>query len=123
MAGWRPGFAGPLEPPHEVHGLRGDPGESLIQTMLHPPTRASVRKGVRGGNLGFPHARRSLAGSCKTPPSGPSMLAGMEQRISLITLGVRDLPRARDFYEALGWRGAVQPDDEVVFFQAGGMVL
>ena len=47
----------------------------------------------------------------------------MEQRISLITLGVRNLARARAFYEALGWTGAVQPDDEVVFFQAGGMVL
>jgi uncharacterized protein len=47
----------------------------------------------------------------------------MEQRISLITLGVSDLPRARAFYEALGWRGAQQPDDEIVFFQAGGMVF
>jgi catechol 2,3-dioxygenase-like lactoylglutathione lyase family enzyme len=47
----------------------------------------------------------------------------MEQRISLITLGVNDLPRARAFYEALGWRGAQQPDDEIVFFQAGGMVF
>src|SRR5207237_7619514 len=47
----------------------------------------------------------------------------MEQRITLITLGVRDLGRARAFYEALGWTDAVQPDDEVVFFQAGGMVL
>jgi catechol 2,3-dioxygenase-like lactoylglutathione lyase family enzyme len=47
----------------------------------------------------------------------------MEQRISLITLGVDDLARARAFYEALGWTGARQPDDEVVFFQAGGMVF
>jgi len=47
----------------------------------------------------------------------------MEQRISLITLGVRDLRRARAFYEALGWSGAQQPDDEVCFFQAGGMVF
>jgi catechol 2,3-dioxygenase-like lactoylglutathione lyase family enzyme len=47
----------------------------------------------------------------------------MEQRISLVTLGVGDLPRARAFYEALGWRGAQQPDDEIVFFQAGGMVF
>jgi predicted enzyme related to lactoylglutathione lyase len=47
----------------------------------------------------------------------------MEQRISLITLGVSDLSRARRFYEALGWTGAQQPDDEVCFFQAGGMVL
>src|SRR5260370_13403497 len=47
----------------------------------------------------------------------------MEQRISLVTLGVRDLARARAFYEALGWRGAQQPDDEVAFYQAGGMVF
>jgi len=47
----------------------------------------------------------------------------MEQRISLVTLGVRDLARARAFYEALGWRSAQQPDDEIAFFQAGGMVF
>ncbi len=48
---------------------------------------------------------------------------GMEQRISLVTLGVTDLGRARRFYEALGWSGAQQPDAEVCFFQAGGMVF
>jgi catechol 2,3-dioxygenase-like lactoylglutathione lyase family enzyme len=47
----------------------------------------------------------------------------VEQRISLVTLGVSDLPRARRFYESLGWGGAQQPDDEVCFFQAGGMVF
>jgi predicted lactoylglutathione lyase len=47
----------------------------------------------------------------------------MEQRISLVTLGVTDLHRARSFYEAMGWVGAQQPNDEVCFFQAGGMVL
>jgi catechol 2,3-dioxygenase-like lactoylglutathione lyase family enzyme len=45
----------------------------------------------------------------------------MEQRVSLITLGVTDLPRARRFYEALGWRG--QEVEETVFFQAGGLGL
>ena len=45
----------------------------------------------------------------------------MEQRLSLVTLGVSDLPRARSFYEALGWRG--QDVEETVFFQVGGMVL
>ena len=35
----------------------------------------------------------------------------MEQRLSLVTLGVRDLPRARAFYEALGWRTGAGPDD------------
>jgi catechol 2,3-dioxygenase-like lactoylglutathione lyase family enzyme len=47
----------------------------------------------------------------------------MEQRVSLITLGVADLARARSFYEALGWTTGAKPDDDVVFFQAGGMVV
>ena len=46
----------------------------------------------------------------------------MEQRLSLVTLGVEDLGRARRFYEAMGWRPTGDPPG-VVFFQAGGMVL
>src|SRR5687767_12098217 len=45
----------------------------------------------------------------------------MEQRISLITLGVTDLARARAFYERLGWRG--QEIEQTVFFQAGGLAV
>ncbi len=47
----------------------------------------------------------------------------MEQRVSLITLGVADLGRARDFYQAMGWQAGTAPADDVVFFQAGGMVV
>ena len=47
----------------------------------------------------------------------------MEQRLSLVTLGVRDLARAKAFYEAMGWTNNAQPEDDVVFFQAGGMVV
>ena len=47
----------------------------------------------------------------------------MKQRVSLITLGSADLGRARAFYEALGWRTEAEPDDEVVFFQAGDMIV
>ena len=47
----------------------------------------------------------------------------MEARVSLVTLGVADVDRSRRFYEALGWRGEATPDGEVVFFQAGGMVV
>ena len=47
----------------------------------------------------------------------------MEQRVSLVTLGVADLRRARAFYEALGWTTNGGPDDDIVFFQAGGMVI
>jgi predicted lactoylglutathione lyase len=46
----------------------------------------------------------------------------MEQRVSLITLGVADVARARAFYEALGWTSDTDLED-VVFFQAGGMVV
>jgi catechol 2,3-dioxygenase-like lactoylglutathione lyase family enzyme len=46
----------------------------------------------------------------------------MEQRVSLVTLGVADTARARAFYEALGWSGQ-SPDGDVVFFQAGCMIV
>jgi uncharacterized protein len=45
----------------------------------------------------------------------------VEQRVSLITLGVADLPRARAFYERLGWHG--QEVEQTVFFQTGGSAV
>ncbi|MGY6501004.1 MAG: VOC family protein [Acidimicrobiales bacterium] len=45
----------------------------------------------------------------------------MDQRISLVTLGVADIVRSRRFYEALGWQG--QEVEETVFFQAGGQAV
>jgi len=47
----------------------------------------------------------------------------MDQRISIITLGVADLQRSRDFYERLGWRPSMAKAEGVVFFQAGGLAL
>ena len=47
----------------------------------------------------------------------------MEQRLSLVTLGVADLERAKAFYEALGWVTNTDPGIGVYFFQAGGMVV
>ena len=47
----------------------------------------------------------------------------MEQRVSLITLGVTDVALFRLFYDALGWTTRAKADDDVVFFQAGGMVV
>ena len=46
----------------------------------------------------------------------------MEQRLSLVTLGVRDLDYARNFYEALGWR-VTSGTDDIAFFQTGCMVV
>jgi predicted lactoylglutathione lyase len=47
----------------------------------------------------------------------------MEQRLSLVTLGVRDMARARGFYERLGWRASSASNEAVTFFQAGGVVF
>jgi uncharacterized protein len=50
----------------------------------------------------------------------------MEQRLSLITLGVSDVSRAQTFYEALGWHldgGVDDETDHVAFFQAGGLIV
>lgn len=50
----------------------------------------------------------------------------MQQRLSLITIGVGDVTRAQAFYEALGWHvdGGVDDDtDQVAFFQANGLIV
>ena len=47
----------------------------------------------------------------------------MKQRLNLVTLGVADLGRSRRFYEALGWTTGAGQEDDVVFFQAGEMVV
>ncbi|HEV8461261.1 MAG TPA: VOC family protein [Gaiellaceae bacterium] len=47
----------------------------------------------------------------------------MDQRVSLITLGVSDLARSRAFYEALGWKTNSDPEMGVVFFQTGGLIV
>jgi predicted lactoylglutathione lyase len=47
----------------------------------------------------------------------------LEPRVSLITLGVADLSRARAFYAALGWQAAAESADGIAFFQLPGQVL
>jgi uncharacterized protein len=47
----------------------------------------------------------------------------VEQRMSIVTLGVADLKRSREFYERLGWRRSMATAEGVVFFQTGGMAL
>lgn len=47
----------------------------------------------------------------------------MEQRLSLVTLGVADVARAQAFYERLGWRASSRSQDDVAFFQAGSLVV
>ncbi len=51
-------------------------------------------------------------------------MSSFEPRVSLITLGVADLARARAFYETgLGWRASPASQGDIVFFQMGGMAL
>ncbi|MBT6117358.1 MAG: VOC family protein [Rhodospirillaceae bacterium] len=47
----------------------------------------------------------------------------MEQRLSIVTLGVRDIAASLTFYEGLGWRAAPPSNDQVTFFEMGGMIL
>jgi len=47
----------------------------------------------------------------------------MEQRLSLVTLGVGDLELSRTFYRNLGWKESPASNDDVAFFQTGGIVV
>ena len=47
----------------------------------------------------------------------------MEQRLSILTLGVADLGRSRAFYERLGWARSAASNEAILFFQAGSMAL
>ncbi len=47
----------------------------------------------------------------------------MEQRISIVTLGVLDLARSRAFFERLGWKRSVKGAEGIAFFQAGAIAL
>ena len=63
----------------------------------------------------------SRAAGNNARPIALSIVPDVEQRVSLVTIGVDDVARAKAFYEALGWRG--QEVEETVFFQAGGMAV
>src|SRR3546814_12874257 len=72
-----------------------------------------ARRGARDGRVSVQQSSRA----------GPLATYGadMDQRITIVTLGVHDLGRSRRFYEDLGWRG--QAVEETGFFQAGGQAL
>src|SRR5258706_14282711 len=92
---------------HRGQRSRARRGAGNIQRQALPWTKAD-------------HRPRSLS---QVDLNGRPHTWPMEQRISLVTFGVRDLGRALAFYKALGWSDAQQPDDEIASFQAGGMVF
>jgi uncharacterized protein len=78
--------------------------------------------------VGFSEALRpatsQFEGSAgRAAQASPTASSRMEQRISVVTLGVRDLDESRSFYERLGWRRSALNAEGVVFFQVGGMIL
>ncbi len=77
--------------------------------VAHAGTTTKAQVNPRGGR-----GPRSATAACEAGP--------MDQRVSLVTLGVSDIARARSFYEDLGWSGET-PDGDVIFFQAGGMIV
>src|SRR4051812_2580253 len=63
-----------------------------------------------------------MAVSCKTRRVDDAIVARMDQRISMITLPVADVPASRAFYERIGWT-VTFTDGDIVMFQTGGMIL
>jgi uncharacterized protein len=116
--------------PTNVTGLAIEAGLHLAPSLELGPHRTTPFRSMNGstnlpGSDGPTRTRERAAepdANIATHTRTPSVCdaGGMEQRISLVTLGVTDLSRARSFYEALGWSGAQQPDAEVCFFQRVG---
>jgi len=48
---------------------------------------------------------------------------GLAPRLSIVTLGVSNVARARSFYEKLGWQPSSASQEQIVFFQLSGVVL
>jgi len=47
----------------------------------------------------------------------------MEPRVSIVTLGVKDLQRSFEFYTGLGFPSSRSPEDGIIFFKTGGVCL
>ena len=106
---WR---AGPLPPPRPPRSL---PPGAVVKRL----GRSGIRVGGDDLADALEPAYRAFAALSPTRPCNDR---AVEQRLSLVTLGVTDLDAARRFYEALGWTETPRAEG-VVFFQAGGMVV
>src|SRR5262249_37360495 len=106
------------DPGRDGHALRSRARLRLAEPLLFgaEPGQHPREDRARGGGGGG-------AGQAEPPGQRGAGERRMEQRLSLITLGVADVPRSRRFYEALGWRASGASQEDVTFFQAGGMAL
>src|SRR6185503_14254421 len=99
------------------------PGSGSARTASSIATRRASAAGCCGCSRCWRRSpsRRALPGCCDgfrlrraAPRSGPAI----DQRMTLITLGVADLEASRAFYERLGWRRSVEKAEGVAFYQA-----
>ena len=121
MGGWKDSGVGSR---HGAGGIRKYTKQQTLLVTRFAPTNKDIHM--------LPVRLEAARRSCSAAPSSCSGAAasatsrprGMDQRLSLVTLGVADLSRAVAFYEALGWRAANDwAEQGVAFFQAGGMVV
>lgn len=69
-------------------------------------------------------SQSAAPGESQTEKEAPASSGAVDQRISMITLGVSDLTRSRKFYEALGWKPVAKSKyDGIIFFQLNGQAL
>ena len=99
--------------------LRGQGGDSLQGLVAQSGEEMNPAELVDGWAAHQP----SVVAGGSDRPVGAWQYHAVEQRLSLVTLGVSDIARSRRFYEALGWSTDSEAGDDVVFFRAGGMVL
>jgi catechol 2,3-dioxygenase-like lactoylglutathione lyase family enzyme len=80
-----------------------------------------TRRDLLAGFSALPFFRRAAGASSFSLAKGESPT--MDQRVSLLTLGVKDLAVSKKFYvDGLGWK-LVFENKEIIFFQTGGMVF
>src|SRR6202167_2517005 len=104
---------------------RGGAPRSGTPEPVRASGRSIPRRRPRFAGAGLLRRRKALGvrSGSSTPIDRIRQTTAMRQRDTAVTLGVRDLSRSRRFYEALGWKSGANPEDDVVFFQAGNMVL
>ena len=106
----------------DAGGLADRVGSVSFVSALEPTRREALLARVRALADDGPVVVPYTTAGADPRPSGVGS-GGMETRLTLVTLGVSDLARARAFYETLGWRNRASEGAGVVFFQSGGMVL
>ena len=107
-------------------GPAGGRGHGSRRGGAHTPPPPRRRRLLRPSRwVGSVCSSPSCGSGSRAASGGVAVRAdpAMEQRLSLVTLGVADVPAARAFYEALGWTCDTDPALDVAFFQLGGIAL